>query len=414
MQGDEVARQEVIRLLRGPVAQTFKKLMPEMANMADPYKAILSNPHALDRAIKIFESRRDAFAPLLVDDKGKLINDNATRLVCGRSVDEVIAMAVRSGMRSFADQYLTDSAKRLAPLGPGQDRSADEALRGGWITGVAKMFRQRKAQETKSSPAQAERFYKAIRDALDFAWQVQFFPIYVEIPPTLFEKLGTGLTRLDSIEKLQRMARLAGEDIDKAETVIKDPALAKEMLGHNPLAATAISQMTGDEFNAVSGSLAHLDPRKKWDVFANTLTALQLGRDKRISPADITALAEHLDILNEYAVRIIFDLKLGREQFAEFLETAATSLGRALFMALFGPIPFFGLDDTATLQRRSYVNFVETTLKGLVTAIQKLTAKFKYVAPEVVSECLALVCESRRDGIAAEIAKLTPALAGAR
>jgi len=103
-----------------------------------------------------------------------------------------------------------------------------------------------------------------------------------------------------------------------------------------------------------------------------------------------------------------FDLELGREQFARFLETAAKALGRALFMALFGPIPFFGTDEVATQRRKSYVGFVESTLRSLVTAVQQLKQKFKQDAPEVISECLTLVCEARRDGIAQELAKLVP------
>ncbi len=397
------ARQEVIRQLRGPVAQTFKRLMPELANAADPYRAILGNAHTLDRAIRIFESRRDAFAQFLVSEMGQPVSDDAMPLFCGRSVNDVTAMAVRSGMRAYAEQHFTGT-KRVVLEG----ETATEAKRNKWVGAIAVMFRQRHGYDARKSATAVERFYNAIKDHLNYGWQVPFFPIYCEIPADMFEKMGAAIARLDDLDKLRRLAQMNNQDVTKAQDVMRDPLLAQEMMANNALASRSISQMTGPEFKTVSEGLANIDPKKKWDIFANTLTALQLGKDRRISQADIAALAQHLDILNEYAVRIIFELKLGREQFANFLETAAKALGKRLFMALFGPIPFFGLDDAAARVRKTYVGFVETTLKGLVGAVQKLAAKFSHSAPELVSECLALVCEARKGSIEIELDKLAP------
>jgi len=402
---DETARKEVVRQLRGPVAQAFKLLMPELATAEDPYKAIMGNAELLDRCFKTFQTKREAFAPFLVDATGAAVTDDAARLACGRSVNEVTGMAVRSAMRAFAETHFAG--------GPGTPKPATktiaEAQRAGWIAAIAGMFKQRNAAKgVRAAPGGVAQFYPAIRDALDFSWQVPFFPIYVEIPATLFEKLGVGITRLDTAEKLQRFAKLASEDIAKAEQVMGDPALAKEMLENNVLAAESVSQMSAAEFKVVHDALASLDVKQKWDIFANKLTALTLGQDKRISKADIVALAGHLGILNEHAVRVIFDLELGREQFGTFLETAAKALGRALYMALFGPIPVFGTDEAAARKQKTYVGFIETTLKGLVTAVKTLKAKFQRDAPEVISECLTLVCEARRDGIAAELRNFAP------
>jgi hypothetical protein len=314
-------------------------------------------------------------------------------------------------MRAFAEQHFGDSAK---PVPVAIAKSAQEAQRATWIAAIAGMFRQRQqtaAKGAKPTPGGAARFYPAIRDSLDFSWQVPFFPIYVEIPAELFEKLGIGITRLDSAEKLQRFAKLANDDIAKAEQVMGDPALAREMLENNVLASESVSQMSAAEFKMVHEALASLDVRTKWDIFANKLTALTIGQDKRISKADIVALASHLNLLNEHAVKVIFDLELGRDQFASFLETAAKALGRALYMALFGPIPVFGTDELAARKQKTYVNYIETTLRGLVTAVKTLKVKFKRDAPEVISECLVLVCEARRDVIATELQALAPSMA---
>ena len=409
---DEAARKEVVRQLRGPVALAFKGLMPELAPFDDPYKAVMGNAELLDRCFKVFQTRRDAFAAFLVDAQGAAVSDDAARLACGRSINEVTGMAVRSGMRAFAEQHFGDAAK-AAPV-PGLAKTPAEAERAGWIAAIAGMFRQRNtskgAPPPKPAPGGTAVFYPAIRDYLDFPWQVAFFPVYVEIPAELFQKLGHGITRLDNADKLRRLAQLANEDIAKAEQVMGDPALAKEMLENNVLAAESVSQMSAAEFKMVHEALASLDVKQKWDIFANKLTALLVGQDKRISKADIAALASQLGILNEHAVRLMFDLELGREQFASFLETAAKALGKALYTALFGPIPSFGADETATRKQKTYINFVEKTLRSLVEAVKALKVKFKRDAPEVISECLALVCEARRDGIAAELRGLAPAL----
>ena len=404
---DERARLEVVKQLRGPVAQKFKTLLPELTTIADPYRAILGNPQLLDRAFKTFESRRDAFASFLVDAQGAAVTDDAVRLACGRSVNEVTGMAVRSGMRAFAEQHFSGASRPH----PALDRSLDaaEQQRARWIAAVAQLFRRRQ-DGPQGSPARerVERFYDAIKGSLHHAWQVPLFPVYVEIPAELFAKIGGSIARIDNIEALQRLANLAAADIAKAEQVMGDPALAREMIETNVLASAAVSRMTKEEFGTVHAGLADLEVRRKWDVFANEATALLLGKDKRISEADIRALANHLHMLNEYAVRIIFDLKLARDQFVNFLETAAKNLGNALFVRLFGPIPFFGLDDAATVRRKSYVTFVEGTLKELVAAVQQLIARFKRDVPEAVAECLALVCQSRRATIEAAVAKLVP------
>ncbi len=404
---EDAVRGEVLRLLRGPIAQTFKGLMPELANAQDPYATVLGNLELLDRAFKLFAARRDAFAAFLVDAKGAPVTEDSKRLVCGRSVNEVVAMTVRSGMRGYAEQHFGETA-RPAPVAI-SGASAEDARKAGWIAQVAAAFRQRHGRDaSKAKEGDAARFYKAIRDMLDYPWQVPFFPIYVEIPVELFEKAGIGITRLDDIEKLQRLARIAGEDIGKAERVVTDPELAKEMLENNPLAVASVSKMTAPEFDKVHGALAHLDTRQKWDVFGNTLTAVLIGKDKRITKQDVYILAEHLNLLNEYAVRIVFDLRLGAEQFARLLETAIKVLGRGLFLALFGPIPFFGTDDAAAARRKSYATYVEATIKELIGTVQELVAKFQRDTPEVIPECVALVCQARRERIAFEFTRLMP------
>ena len=407
---DEAARKEVVRLLRGPVTQQFVGLMPDLAASPDPYGTILGNYELLDGAFKLFEARRDAFAKFMLDAKGAAVNDDTVRLVCGRSINEVIGMAVRSGMRAYAERHFGDpKAAATALKAAGIDTPKKR-----WIASIAGMFRRRPDAPNKSAPGAAQRFYAAIRPALDFAWQVQFFPVYVEIPAALFEKLGVGITRLNDVTKLQRLAQLASVDIGKAEQAIANPELTQEMLATNVLAAELVSQMSADQFKMMHDALAHLDISKKWDVFANKVTALQLTGDKRISKADIVAMAEHLDILNEHAVRMIIDLKVGRDQIGGFLKTAELALGKSTFMSLFGPLPVVPAEDAAAAERlKAYDGFVQSSLKALVQAMQQLESRFRRDDPQAIAECMTLVCEARRDALSAGAKKLYPVSAQA-
>jgi len=254
----------------------------------------------------------------------------------------------------------------------------------------AGLVRARRTASGLPPPDAASRYYAAVRDTLDFAWQLRFFPIYVEIPIELFATMG-------------------GEEIVKAQQVIGDAVEARGMVETNLLAAESVSRMNPEAFRMVSDALAQADTRQNWDIFANKLTALALAKDKRISKADIVALADYLHLLNVHALRVIFDLQLAREQMARFLATATAAQGRELFLAVFGPLPCFGAGEAAAQRQRSYANDIETALRCLVAGIKELTARFKRDAPEFVSDCLKLVCEARRDGVAAEIRNLAPA-----
>ncbi len=406
---DDAARKEVLRLLRGPIAQVYKTLLPALATSEDPYKTVMANYELLDAALKLFQAKRDAFAAFLVDGKGVPVVDDSVRLVCGRSVNEVVGMVVRSGMRHFAEQHFGRTAAAAAMAA----KIGGESPRQRWIASIAAVFHKKSGAPRRTAPAAADIFYKSIRDSLDFAWQVPYFPIYVEMPPSLFNQMGASVTRLDSLEKLQRLALLANDDIAKAVQVINDLGVSDEMLCNNVLAAASVSQMSTEGFNMVNDALAHLDVRKKWDVFANTVTALQLTADKRISKADIAAMAEHLDILNQHALNAIFDLKLGRDQIGAFLATAEQALTRPVFLALFGPFPDVIADDAAAVEKqKAFTQYVQSSLRGLVQAVQQLEVKFKRDDPKAVNEALSLVCEARRDNIATEVKKLAPAPIG--
>ncbi len=422
---DALARKEVTRMLKGPVADKFKALIPPLAGQPDAYRTVMESPELLDACFKLFHIKRDAFAEFLVDAAGSPVSDDDTRLKCGRSVNEVIGMAVRTGMRSYAELYFGDPItppKTKNAAAPATAAARKPATRSGQfklidVSRLAALFRRNHGADRplKAGQTNSGRFYTSIKDALDYEWQVRFFPIYVQIPGHVFEKLGIGITRMDTEERLQRLGELAITNIQKAESVLKNPELFREMIDNNVLASATVSELGEHGFQNVHDALEHLDAKKKWDVLANKDTALRLHGDKRITKHDIVALANYLDVLNEFALDAIFDLGLNRDQMQMFLKTAEENLGRALFLALFGPVQSVMPEDHDEQQKlRRYQNFTQSALRNLVNAVKQLEDNLRRSGGEsAIEECLATVCRSRRIDLEKEIKKLAPGSLGA-
>ena len=414
---DALVRKEVARILKGPVADRMRSLIPPLANNPDAFKTVMESPELFDACLKLFRFKRDLFGEFLVDQNDAPVADDDVRLKCGRSVNEVIGMAVRQGMRSYAEIFFGDPVAPPKEGPPVPKPAAAKPAPKGWyklidLAKLAGRFRDSFGQDKALPKNQTNsgRFYAAIKDALDFEWQVRFFPIYVQIPAHVFVKLGAGITRMDTEERLQRLAHLAVSDINKAESVIKNPVLFREMIDNNVLASATVSQLGEAGFNDVNSALEGLAPQQKWDVLANRDTAVRLYEDKRITKQDIEALSEYLHMLNEFALDAIFDLKLQRDQMQLFMKTAEQNLGPKLFIALFGPIQEIVPEDPVEQQKlRKYQQFTQSSLRGLVNAVKQLDDNLRRTGGEgAIGECLATVCRTRRPDLEKELKKLMP------
>ena len=416
---DALVRKEVARILKGPLADRMRQLIPPLANSPDAFKTVMESPELLDACLQLFKLKRDAFNEFLVGTDGAVVAEDDVRLKCGRSVNEVIGMAVRQGMRSYAEVFFGDPVTPPKDGPPTPKPAPPKAAPRGWykmidLSKLGGKFRDHHGTDRPLPKAQTHsgRFYASIKDALDYEWQVRFFPIYVQIPAHVFTKLGVGITRMDTEERLNRLAHLAMSDINKAESVIKNPVLFREMIDNNVLASATVSQLGEAGFQDVHGSLENLSPQQKWDVLANKDTALRLYEDKRITKQDIEALAEYLHMLNEFALDAIFDLKLSRDQMQLFMKTAEQNLGSKLFVALFGPIQEIVPEDPDEQQKlRKYQQFTQSSLRSLVTAVKQLDDNLRRTGGEgEIGECLATVCRTRRPDLEKELKKLMPAM----
>ena len=145
------AIKRVNETLRGPVADVLSNSMPELKGMSrtEVYEQVLDKPDLLTKVFDFFRQQRHKFRHIIRDKNLRPVLDDTVVLSCGRTLEEVIAMVVRT------------SAKRY--------------------------FRRSKEQLT------ADELYEAIKDYLMHEWQVPLVPTYADMTPDMVRTLGARL-----------------------------------------------------------------------------------------------------------------------------------------------------------------------------------------------------------------------------
>lgn len=160
--------------LKGPVADIFRSLIPAFGDMpgAEFYDTVMASSELLHGCIAIFRRHRDSFKALLVDARGRPVNDEFVRLRCGRSVHDIIAMIVRT------------HAKRH--------------------------FRKTLGGDPSDPTSKSGRMYKAISEYLIHDWQVQLVPHYAPMPLHKVQEMGPRLLDIREAELLDAITAAAG------------------------------------------------------------------------------------------------------------------------------------------------------------------------------------------------------------
>jgi len=108
-------RKEIVTTLKGPVCQRLAKVIPVLAASEDVYGTVMSNLDLLYACLQLFHRMREPFQDLLVDTAGVPVTTDDVALRCGRSIDEIIGMIVRSGARAYVDRRFAPQTKPAAP-----------------------------------------------------------------------------------------------------------------------------------------------------------------------------------------------------------------------------------------------------------------------------------------------------------
>lgn len=274
------AVKSITEALKGPVAEVFRNLVPGFGefNGAMFYDSVISNPDMLHGCLLIFRKRRDAFSHLLVDSKGRLVNDDFVALRCGRTVHDIIAMIVRThAKRHFKDALGGDPNDKTSKSG---------------------------------------RLYNAMNEYLIHEWQVPLVAHYAPLPAHKMKELGPALLDLKTSAEVDALvAKAGGVPVNgKAVPTLPPPSVAKE--------EPVLVETNSREYDFWWETLN--DPQVR-----NTLGPLH-DNDKRELVAAFCSISEasRNELLGGFSLSLF--------QGAVLLARCYQGLGRATFAQVFG------------------------------------------------------------------------------
>lgn len=319
-------KRQIIASLKGPVAARLQELIPTLAPLEDPYHTAMENPELLFGCLQVFRKQRGRFAEFLVDAGGRPVADDDTPLSCGRSVNDIIGMIVRSGARQYAMKRF------VAQEGPAH---IFEPLTRTLLDALARLVAGRwgESERPRSRPdrAYAEEFYEAIRDQLEHDWQVPLIPHYAELPARLIRELGRGLGTLHNPAAIAALANIGRHNMDEARRILSEPMM-REMLDNQPLAAQGIAFLGKANYEFLHGAVYGRMGVRFWEMCRDTeRLAAMAGRNAR----DLAEMSGYLHLLGAETISRLIET-LQPFQLSIFLETALQTLGEEQFTAIFG------------------------------------------------------------------------------
>jgi hypothetical protein len=325
---DALQRKEIIRTIKGQVTERLLELIPAFAAYDDPYATILATPDLLFACLTLIKTRRDKFQEFLVDAVGNPVMDDQTPLRCDRSIDQIVGMVVRSGAKAYSDKRwgtAHGSAAKQPPVNPQTKSLLDkltELVRGKWGD----------SEIPKPSATHGDKFYAAIKDNLDFDWQVPLIPYFAEIPIKLINELGRGLTTLRTPEGIAALADIGRHSMDSARKILSD-SMMREMLDTQPLAAKGVAFLGKERYEFLHGAVYEKMGDKFWEmcVDCDRLEAMEVQNAK-----DLEQMADWLHMISGDTINQIVNF-LQFHQIPVFLSIALDKLGEEKFKEIFGP-----------------------------------------------------------------------------
>jgi hypothetical protein len=337
---------KITATLQGPVIAALAELVPEVRDLPrrTALDLILDDVDLLHRCFMAFRANTDQFRHLLVDRHKVAVEDADALLECGRSLDDVVAMVVRTAAKRHFRLRLDGSIKPRKRKPPNSRRGLLAKLR-------ALMTRHH--PRTKSGPlTQGEILYNAFQEYLLHDWQVPIIPEYVQMNPGMVRRLGLRLLEYRLPEDIRRL-RADPDNPPPPTPVVSDATTAGFQVA--PTAPLPVS-VTGSE--RASDGMAKIDigrPARDKDerarlseiltpdgkrlqakAFANALLDPKV-RDVIPNASNAISVTGKLGIVGAPVGKMLVgDLALRVDQLAVFLMTAHAALGDDNFEKAFG------------------------------------------------------------------------------
>lgn len=223
---------EAIRAaLEGPVIEVMRHEIAELKHLARPaaYEAVMNDPKLLDHCLRLFRTRPELFAEVVVDRKQQPVVRDGAILACGRSLADAVALVVRASARRYFRAKLDVRSRFAAP--PPKVPLTKRLARG---LGLAE---DPAAKVKGKPPSRADALYRSIRDYLRFDWQVLLIPHYAPMTPALVADLGPRLLDIREVAELQALSAQASAPRDGRPRLLLDGAPRMMMPGRDAIDA---------------------------------------------------------------------------------------------------------------------------------------------------------------------------------
>ncbi|MBI5163824.1 MAG: hypothetical protein HY985_07970 [Magnetospirillum sp.] len=304
--------------LQGPVIDVLAQLVPEIRAMPrqEAYERTLDDLDLLSRCFQTFRRERENFRFIVVDQRHRPVADDTAALSCGRTLQQVIAMVVRTCAKRYFRRRLSPETA-VKPLAPRLHQVSPPTA----------------AAKPKMRTA-ADELYDAIKDYLLHEWQVPLVPTYCDMTPGLVRALGPRLLDIREPERLRRILSEADEAAGMATPVSggqDGPAKGPTM---TPVPPTTSGR--ADERARLGDILSGDGKRLRSESFTATL----LRPDVRATMADPGQMLRAIEILRAtggFPVKLLVaELGLRTDQLAVILLTANGCVGDVVYGRLFG------------------------------------------------------------------------------
>ncbi|RAU20951.1 hypothetical protein CU669_15865 [Paramagnetospirillum kuznetsovii] len=320
--------------LKGPVAEIFRALVPAFGDIAGPdfYDTVMASSELLHGCILIFRRHRDQFRSLLVDARGRPVNDDFVQLRCGRSVHDIIAMIVRT------------HAKRH--------------------------FKETLGGDPNDPKSRAGRMYQAMNEYLIHDWQVPLVPHYAPMPVEKVLEMGPRILDVREAELLDAITAAASGWSSPPPShglpATRPPLPPRFEVGAPAQSATVVARRGGAFMPVASVQSFSGTPQEEfwWEAMTDKKAVEVLGSR---SGHEMREMVAALAGVNETVRSELFaGLSLSTVQAAVCLSTAYRVMGRNVFNQVFGmPGKAQMVEAVAGRMRKRNVNS-RTELKALV------------------------------------------------
>ena len=306
--------------VRGPVMDLLAILLPEVARLprAQAFDLVIGDCDLLYRCLLAFRTHRRHFRLVLLDRRNRPVEGDNQRLSCGRTLNQVIAMIVRSAAKRYFRCHLDPWSPD--PLGG--------SPAGGWVGWLDRLFGVPQPTPTvRPAKSAADRLYDAIRAYLLHDWQVPIIPQYARMTPPEVALLGAKILDFRSAADLADYLDGGGAPpVAEPEVTVGTASLP----GSGP---------SGDRRARLSDVLTddghHLRMAAVVSVLRNpeilALTRMPTGEALR----DQCALLQQTGFTT--VRQLVVDLGLSADQLIVFLSAAGRNLPPPVYVRLFGP-----------------------------------------------------------------------------